>query len=139
MWMPVMEISRPKTNGMMVARRSHHDHMEYIRNGTWDRHEGSTSGHLEFMRFWRHLGVTSETLAPTLNLGDVLVFSKVNSSTGNQFSDSHFQCTVHSASGDNSGRRPRQAWQIRFVTDPQSAEKAIRRQYPGKRRRQGLA
>ena len=82
MWMPVMEISRPETNGMMVARRSHRDHMEYIRNGTWDRHEGSTSGHLEFMRFWRHLGMTSETLAPTLNLGDVLVFSKVNSFTG---------------------------------------------------------
>ena len=82
MWMPVMEASRPDTNGMMVARRSHRDHMEYIRNGTWDRHEGSTSGHLEFMRFWRHLGETSETLAPTLNLGDVLVFSKVNSFTG---------------------------------------------------------
>ena len=131
--MPVFETSRPETNGMMVAKRSHHDHMEYIRNGTWDRHQASTSGHVKFMRFWRYLGGTSEILAPTLQLGDVLVFSKVVSFTRNFFSESLFQCTVHSASGDNSGRRPRQAWQIRFVTDPQSAEKAIKKQYPGKR------
>ena len=78
MWMPVLETSRPETNGMMVAKRSHRDHMEYIRNGTWDRYQTSTSGHVKFMRFWRYLGGTSEILAPTLQLGDVLVFSKVS-------------------------------------------------------------
>ena len=77
MWIPVLETSRPETNGMKVARRSHRPHMEYISNGTWNRHQASTSGHLEFMRFWRHLGESSEVLAPTLNLGDVLVLSKV--------------------------------------------------------------
>ena len=133
MWMPVLETSRPDTNGMMVARGSHRDHTEYIRNGTWDKHQASTSGHVELMRFWRHLGENRGVLAPTLSVGDVLVFSKVIILFPKYLSSKNVQCTVHSASGDNSRRRPRQAWQLRFVTDPQSAEKAIKKQYPGKR------
>ena len=51
------------------------------------------------MRFWRGLGETCSTLAPVLELGDVLVMNK---------------CTVHSATGVNSLARERQAWQLRF-------------------------
>ena len=42
-------------------------------------HQAATSGHVELMRFWRGLGESSERLAPTLHLGDVLVLSKVGS------------------------------------------------------------
>ena len=77
MWLPVMEISRPDCNGMMVARKSHLEHWNYIKNGSWDQHEDSLSGHLEFLKFWRRLGDQCDTLAPTLELGDVLVINKV--------------------------------------------------------------
>ena len=38
---------------------------------------------------------------------------------------------MHSPTGNNSARRPRQAWQVRFVSDPQVSEKAIKKEYPG--------
>ena len=41
------------------------------------------------------------------------------------------KCGVHTTSGDNTARVARHAWQVRLVTEPQAAEKAIRRQYPG--------
>ena len=78
--------------------------------------ESTLAGHVELMRFWRRLGESSKVLLPVLQLGDVLVMDK---------------CTVHSATGLNSLGEERQAWQIRFVTDGQEAEKGIRRQYPG--------
>ena len=62
---------------MMVARKSHLEHWNYIKNGSWDQHEDSLSGHLEFLKFWRRLGDQCDTLAPTLELGDVLVINKV--------------------------------------------------------------
>ena len=54
MLITVMDTSRPETRGFMVANQSHRAHMEYIRNRTWDKHEGATSGYLEFMRIWKH-------------------------------------------------------------------------------------
>ena len=68
------------------------------------------------MRFWRRLGESCRTFLPSLHLGDVLVINK---------------CSVHSATGLNSLAKERVAWQIRFITEGQSAEKGIRREYPG--------
>ena len=78
MWLPVLGTVTPDTNGLMVARQSHDHHMTYINNGSWDQHQGSLSGHIELLRFWRQLGDTSDTWSPTLQLGDVLVMNKVN-------------------------------------------------------------
>ena len=77
MWLPVLGTVTPDTNGLMVAKQSHVHHLHYIRNGSWDQNQGSLSGHVEFLRFWRQLGDTCDTWSPTLQLGDVLVMNKV--------------------------------------------------------------
>ena len=79
MWMPVLETSYPDTNGMMVASKSHLDHEQFIRNGSWERQQTSSmSGQVGLMKFWRQLGEDTSTFSPTLQLGDVLVINKVN-------------------------------------------------------------
>ena len=59
---------------------------------------------MKILRMYRDMGQRLPTFSPSLNLGDVLIFSK---------------CTVHTCSGDNSLRLPRQAWQLRFFSEPQ--------------------
>ena len=77
MWLPVLSTSTPDSNGMMVASKSHIQHEQFINNGSWNKHQGSLSGHVELMKFWRRLGDSCPTLYPTLELGDVLVMNKV--------------------------------------------------------------
>ena len=70
--------------------------------------------------------------APSLSVGDVLVFSKCTVDTCTVLHCTMLYCTVlcctilyctvlqvHTCSGLNTARRPRHAWQIRFFSEPQ--------------------
>lgn len=116
MWMPLEETSHTRANGMLVSKGSNKPHKEIIQNGSWDASSGRLSGHVELMKFWKRVGESLPRVEPVLDVGDVLVMSK---------------CTIHSASGVNTMRRSRIAWQIRFVSDPQTLQRGISRPYPG--------
>jgi len=115
MWMPIKETSLYEANGMVFSEKSHKLHQEVISNGTWANFQSSISGLLQVLGFYKHIGETFPQVRPTLNVGDVVIFSK---------------CTVHSASGTNSLGRQRYAWQIRFLTDPQPMVRGMYQPYP---------
>jgi len=115
MWMPLKDTSVYEANGMVFAEKSHKLHKEVIRNGTWAKFQSSISGLLQILSFYKNIGETYESVRPTLNVGDVVIFSK---------------CTVHSASGVNSLGKQRYAWQIRFLTDPQPMVRGLYQPYP---------
>ena len=89
---------------MVFARGSHLAHQAALSNGSWARLPASLSGLLEVLRFYQRLGDQSQQARPTLQPGDLVVFSK---------------CTVHTSSGLATLRRPRYAWQLRFFADPE--------------------
>ena len=103
-------------NGLILARQSHAQHLEIVRNGSWSRLGSGVQGQLEILALYRHLGETSDHFSPSLEVGDVLIFSK---------------CSVHTSSGDNSDRASRQAWQIRFFSEPQMFVRGLDKAYPG--------
>ena len=115
MWMPMRHTSYEEANGIIFARGSHKDHFQAIQNGTWSQYSKSVSGLLALLGFYSHIGETHEVVSPTLEPGDVVIFSK---------------CTIHSSSGVNSMQIPRHALQMRFFTDPQTLERGIRTPYP---------
>ena len=63
---------------------------------------------MRVLNMYRAMGETHPVTAPSLEVGDVLVFTK---------------CTVHTCSGSNTLGRPRHAWQIRLFTEPQLFER----------------
>ena len=115
MWMPMKDTSYPDGNGMIFARGSHKAHLKAIQDGTWSKYSNSISGLLALLGFYRDLGESHEVSAPTLEPGDVVIFSK---------------CTIHSSSGSNTRKIPRHALQMRFFTDPQTVERGIHTPYP---------
>ena len=116
MWLPLQWPVSPAGNGLILARQSHAQHLEIVRNGSWSRLGSGVQGQLEILALYRHLGETSDHFSPSLEVGDVLIFSK---------------CSVHTSSGDNSARASRQAWQIRFFSEPQMFVRGLDKAYPG--------
>ena len=116
MWLPLQWPVSPAGNGLILARQSHAQHLEIVRNGSWSRLGSGVQGQLEILALYRHLGETSDHFSPSLEVGDVLIFSK---------------CSVHTSSGDNSVRASRQAWQIRFFSEPQMFVRGLDKAYPG--------
>ena len=113
--MPIKQTSLYEANGLVLSNKSHKLHQEVISNGTWANFQSSISGLLQILGFYKHVGETFPQVKPTLNVGDVVIFSK---------------CTVHSASGLNSLGKQRYAWQIRFLTDPQPMVRGLYQPYP---------
>ena len=91
MWLPLEQAVSPTGNGMLVAKHSHREHLNLVSNGTWDSFGTGVKGQLEILDMYRRMGETAEHWGPSLEVGDVLVFSK---------------CAVHSCSGDNSDHTP---------------------------------
>ena len=116
MCLPLQWPVSPAGNGLILARQSHAQHLEIVRNGSWSRLGSGVQGQLEILALYRHLGETSDHCSPSLEVGDVLIFSK---------------CSVHTSSGDNSVRASRQAWQIRFFSEPQIFVRGLDKAYPG--------
>ena len=129
MWTPALEQSVAEANGLMVAPGSH---LHFKNNLSWVQQQAtSISGQVQLMKLSKHLGETSDKLfSPTLELGDVLIFNKVLKYQMFCWLIWNVKCTVHSATGVNSARRARQAWQVRFVTDPMTPELGVRK-HPG--------
>ena len=114
MWMPVKEPSLYEANGMGFSEKSHILHREMIMNGTWGSFQSKISGLLEILGFYKSVGTSFSQSKPTLNVGDLVIFSK---------------CMVHSPSGINSLGRQRYAWQIRFFTEEQPAAEGLYQPY----------
>ena len=115
MWMPMRQTSYQAANGMIFARGSHKAHLQRIQDGTWSKYSKSVSGLLALLGLYKDLGDSHEIEAPTLEPGDVVIFSK---------------CTIHSSSGVNTMNIPRHAMQMRFFTEPQTLERGIHTPYP---------
>merc|ERR1712126_472736 len=115
MWMPVIEPAIFEANGMVMARGSHKIHREVLENGTWTSYSSSVSGQLQVLSLYTGLGRDLETVSPSLEPGDILVFNK---------------CLVHSSSGVNTVGRRRFAWQARYLAAPQVFPRAMYQYYP---------
>ena len=115
MWMPMLYSSQKSANGMIFARGSHKAHLKAIEDGTWSSYSKSVSGLISLLGLYNTLGESHPLEAPSLDPGDVVVFSK---------------CTIHSTSGVNTMKVPRHALQMRFFTDPQTLERGIQTPYP---------